>query len=491
LTVQTVAFFGNLISGGTPRGALRLFRALAVELASRDDLELICLGDPAFDPSDPVGCTYECWDGRDFLSVLLAGELPKALEANLGSADNDAVSEPSIPAWLRRAEEMMSVYRRKVALSIRYHFSGITRLIRTILWKLADTSALVSRSLTPQVQPVALVSAASLKRSSFCNADIVGRVISLDRVDILLNFWWFHSPHGNPLAGRYRPRGLRVMSWFLDAIPLRVAHWQPGLIPVQEFRAGVQAHLESADEIVAISQSTAEDVATFFPHVRKPIHVVPCGIFEDDFDLPEGVEYVFRRLSLDLHVPLFTIIGFQEPSKNVPNALRALIKVAKATGTQIQVFIIGFGENVNLEDVLGPVARTLDGIVRIIFGGLVSEPVKRVVLSRSTALVYPSKWEGFGIPPLEAMAAGTQIVVSDIPPLREICIDLAEYCDPYAIDSISDAILRTMTKSPTELIRYVERAREHAKHYTWQVAAGRLHTVMTAPSLILESSRAG
>ena len=190
-------------------------------------------------------------------------------------------------------------------------------------------------------------------------------------------------------------------------------------------------HLESADEIVAISHSAAEDVTTFFPHIRKPIHVVPCGIFESDFDLPEGVEYVFRRLTLDLNVPLFTMIGFQEPSKNVPNALRALIKIALTTGTQIQIFIIGPGEHVNLHDVLGPIASSLDGLVRIVFGGLVSEPVKRAVLSKSTALVYPSKWEGFGIPPLEAMATGAQIVVSDIPPLREVCIDLGEYCDPY------------------------------------------------------------
>jgi glycosyltransferase involved in cell wall biosynthesis len=487
VTVRTIAFFGNCVSGGTPRGALRLFRALAVELAKRDDLEVVCLGEPAFDPSDPVGCIYECWDARDFLSVLLAGEQPRVMEVDFSSAHDEPASEPLGPVWLRRSEDMMTAYRQRVPLSIRYKFSGITRRIRYILRKIAGSSAAPRRPMTP-LQQRALLRAGSHKRRAFSNADIVGRVISLDRIDVLLNFWWFHSPYGNPLAGRYRPPELRVFSWFLDAIPLRVAHWQPGMIPVPEFRAGVQSHLEIADEIVAISRSAAVDITTFFPHIRKPVHVVPCGIFESDFDLPDGVRYLLRTLSLDFDAPLFTMIGFQEPSKNVPNALRALIKVAQSTATQLQIFIIGFGEHVNLEDVLGPIARTLNGVVRIIFGGMVSEPVKRAVLSRSTALVYPSKWEGFGIPPLEAMAAGTQVVVSDIPPLRELCIDLAEYCDPYDIDSISDAILRVMAKSPTELIRYVERAREHARRYTWKAAAARLHAAATAPRLMLESS---
>ena len=194
----------------------------------------------------------------------------------------------------------MAAYRRKVPLSVRYRLRGITRLVRILLWKYAQKRGLTRQSATGKSPQEGLVSTASRQRKSFTNADIVGRVISLDRIDVLLNFWWFHSPHGNPLAGHYRPPGLRIFSWFLDAIPLRVAHWQPGMIPVPEFRSGVQMHLESADEIVAISHSAAKDVITFFPHIRKPVHVVPCGIFESDFDLPEGAEYVFRSLTLDL-----------------------------------------------------------------------------------------------------------------------------------------------------------------------------------------------
>ena len=129
MTVRTIAFFGKLIDSGTPRGALRLFRALAAELASRDDLDLICLGEPAFDPSDPVGCVYHCWDGRGFLTVLLGGELPKATEETSVPSGPVCQRQPMLE-WVHRAEDLMAAYRRKVPLSVRYRLRGITRLVR-------------------------------------------------------------------------------------------------------------------------------------------------------------------------------------------------------------------------------------------------------------------------------------------------------------------------------------------------------------------------
>jgi len=476
VTALKVAFFGRMINSGTPRGALRLFRAMADELAARDDVELICLGEPPFDAMDPTGCAFERWDGREFLAVLRGGELPKVAEVAVPRRDEAPPKQEE--GWVHRAERYMGTYRRRVPLAIRSRLSGVTRKVRSFMPDSVEMSPAAAPVFHRREFPDTLFRPGSRDDKDFGNADIVGKLITLDRIDVVLDFWWFHSPFANPLIGRYRPRGLRVISWFLDAIPLRIAHWQPGLIPVPEFRGGIQAHLERADEVVAISRSAAADVATFFPHIRKPVHVVPCGIFPEDFDIPEKSEYLPGALSLDPTTPLFTIIGFQEPSKNVPNALRALLKAAVTTGRQLQVFILGVGADVNLTEALGPVAAELHGSVRVIFGGMVSELAKRAVLAQSTALLYPSKWEGFGIPPLEAMAAGTQVITSDIAPLREVCADLAEYCDPYDVESIADAICRTMAKSPADLARYVDRAREHASRYSWRAASDQLMNVI-------------
>jgi glycosyltransferase involved in cell wall biosynthesis len=466
-----IAIFGGMIDAGVPRGALRLFRALAEELARRTDVEFICLGEPVFDPSDPLGCTYECWDGGEFISVLPSGDPPKAAEANVPPAG--LASPGTGGTWVDVLERYAWAYRQNVPLSIRRPLSGITRRIRPVILTQRQTHASVP-VMNETRFPEALFRPGSSGDPTFRNTDIVGKIISLEAIDVVLDFWWFHSPHPNPLAGRYRPAGTRVICWFLDAIPLRVAHWQSGLIPVPEFRGAIQPHLERADEIVAISRSAARDIATFFPHIRKPVHVVPCGIFEADFEVPERNVLLPEAMRIDPATPLFTMIGFHESSKNVPNALRGILKASRALDAPLQVFIIGVGDEADLEEALGPLVEELNRRVRVNFGVSVSDAVKRAVLARSTALLYPSKWEGFGIPPLEAMAAGTQVIVSDIPPLREVCADLAEYCDPYDADSIAAAIVRTLRKSPGQLVRHVERAREHARRYAWSAAVTRL-----------------
>jgi glycosyltransferase involved in cell wall biosynthesis len=453
---KTVAFFGELITGGTPRGALRLFRAMADELARRDDIELVCLGAPAFDSSDPVGCIYEYREGREYLAGLKSEDPPDPSETAKCSESN------SISLKIKLVRALQSIVNCKWP-----DLASKNDAVNSV-----NTYAGTS---SQRQFPETLFSSAD-RHGSFSNQDVVGRVISLDKIDVLLNFCWFHIPFINPLSGRFRPSSLRVVAWFLDAIPLRIPHWQTGLIPVPEFRMGVQSHLEAADEIVAISRSAAEDIGFFFPHIHKPVHVVPCGVFESDFEPPDEFTCLSEKFGLDAKTPLFTIIGFQEPSKNVSNALRALIDAARITEKEIQVIIIGFGTQLELQNMLGPVSADINGRIRLIFASMVSETMKRTILAHSTALVYPSKWEGFGIPPLEAMAAGTQVVASDISPLRDVCADLAEYCDPYDVRSISAAVMRAMSKSPADRSKYAERAREHARSYTWKSAAAKLHS---------------
>jgi glycosyltransferase involved in cell wall biosynthesis len=254
------------------------------------------------------------------------------------------------------------------------------------------------------------------------------------------------------------------------------------MIPVMEFRNAVQAHLEAADEIVAISRSAAEDISAYFPHIRKPVHVVPCGIVEADFDAPSLSSSLHADFSIDISMPMFTLIGFHEPSKNVANAISALIDVSERIGREVQAFIIGPSDGIDLYERFGPAAKRLSGRVRIIFGGSVSDTVKRAVLKKSIALIYVSKWEGFGIPPLEAMALGTQVVASDIAPLKEVCGILPEYCDPYDVQDIGAAILRTILKSPEERSAYAERARNHAQSFMWKAAVEKLYRVTIAPA---------
>jgi glycosyltransferase involved in cell wall biosynthesis len=96
--------------------------------------------------------------------------------------------------------------------------------------------------------------------------------------------------------------------------------------------------------------------------------------------------------------------------------------------------------------------------------------------SAAQCLVFPSLYEGFGLPLLEAMACGTPVVTSNVSSLPEVAGDAALLVDPYAIESIADAVARLLTDSALrqELIR---RGTARAAGFTWEAAARQLVSV--------------
>jgi glycosyltransferase involved in cell wall biosynthesis len=84
--------------------------------------------------------------------------------------------------------------------------------------------------------------------------------------------------------------------------------------------------------------------------------------------------------------------------------------------------------------------------------------------------IYPSTYEGFGLPPLEAMACGCPVIVSDIPPLKEVCGEAALYCNP---DEPADIAQKMVQLSEDTVLRndLVSKGNERVKKYTWRNAA--------------------
>lgn len=105
--------------------------------------------------------------------------------------------------------------------------------------------------------------------------------------------------------------------------------------------------------------------------------------------------------------------------------------------------------------------------------GHVSDGQLRSLYSRAAALIYPSLYEGFGLPPLEAMTCGCPVLVSDIPAHRETCGEAASYCDPEDASDIAEKIKELMDN---DLLRaeLIARGRDRAACFTWQNTAARL-----------------
>ena len=102
--------------------------------------------------------------------------------------------------------------------------------------------------------------------------------------------------------------------------------------------------------------------------------------------------------------------------------------------------------------------------------GYVTDAELRALYENAACFVYPSLYEGFGLPPLEAMACGCAVLVSDAASLPEVCGDAAVYCDPRSPEDIAGKLAAIMADADRRRT-FAERGRRHAAQFSWRRAA--------------------
>lgn len=143
--------------------------------------------------------------------------------------------------------------------------------------------------------------------------------------------------------------------------------------------------------------------------------------------------------------PNFVIIVSNEPRKNIATVIRAFRSVPQA-----DLVVIGHA---------GEISRTRNLPQNVRFTGYVDEHEKAALIAEAHGLIMPSLAEGFGIPIIEALAANTPVLCSDIAVFREVAGELADYFDPYAMESIAASVTRVLSRQ--EECRGKIRARRH------------------------------
>lgn len=166
---------------------------------------------------------------------------------------------------------------------------------------------------------------------------------------------------------------------------------------------------------------------------------------------------VIERLDLTAR-PYFVALGNLTPNKNLAVAIRALTHLAEPA---VRLVIIG-----DRPAVFDPSAFPADP--RVIFAGRRSDAEIAALLGGAQALVFPSLYEGFGIPPLEAMTLGCPVIASDIPATREVCADAALYFDP-ADDAALAAHMSELFSRPDVARR--DAGLRRADRYAWSRSA--------------------
>jgi glycosyltransferase involved in cell wall biosynthesis len=167
-------------------------------------------------------------------------------------------------------------------------------------------------------------------------------------------------------------------------------------------------------------------------------------------------------------------IGMMERNKNLIGAVEALANLKKKPEfADLRLVVVGGNRG---ETRRGYAAEVRARIKRlgldssIVILGVISLPLLRQVLNRAAVMLFPSLAEGFGLPPLEAMACGAPVVASDIPPLREVCGEAAIFADPRNPAAIALAVADVFCR-PGLAQQMVERGLTRVAGFSWMSTA--------------------
>ena len=287
------------------------------------------------------------------------------------------------------------------------------------------------------------------------------------RVDIL-HMPWFYAPAIVP------SRLLITVHDLSDVVAPQVG----ASPPVQTGRLFfARRALNRADHIFAVSHASKRDLARFFHIPESKITVVYDAVDERFLTepLPADADRLLERHAVNSPYVLYA--GNIRPQKNLPRLIEAFA-VAKAElqghpeFDQLKLLIIGEAPNRHADLRRAVVRARVREDVR--FLGFVPRPVLRVFYSRALAFLFPSLYEGFGLPPLEAMAHGTPVLTSNVSSLPEVFQDAALLVNPENVFDIARGIRQILTENALrQTLR--RKGHERAQMYSWQHAARLVH----------------
>ena len=223
--------------------------------------------------------------------------------------------------------------------------------------------------------------------------------------------------------------------------------------------------VQRATRVIAVSEATRQDVIRYYGAKPSQVVTVPNGVPADYHPLPPDEVAEFRaREGLPERFILF--VGTLQPRKNLETLLRAYAQVADDIGWELVVV----GATGWAYDPIFETARSLGLAERVRFAGYVPGEDLPRWYNAAGMFVYPSLYEGFGLPLLEAMACGTPVIAANTSSLPEVVGDAGLLVDPRDADELAGAI-RRLAESASLREDLSARGRQRAAAYSWRRTA--------------------
>ena len=228
-------------------------------------------------------------------------------------------------------------------------------------------------------------------------------------------------------------------------------------------RATLRLAVRRAAALLAASESTRNDLVSRYPMAVPKTRVV--GLAADESFSPEGAdEGILKRYRL--HKQYVLVTGTLEPRKNLPRLVEAFAGLPAELLARYELVVVG-PSGWEMDETLSSIAAHA-GSVRAL--GYVPDEHLPALYRGAELFCYPSLYEGFGLPVLEAMQSGTAVVTSGLSSLPEVGGDAVAYVDPLDVADIRRALAELLL-DPELRARYAARAVARAKLYSWRATA--------------------
>jgi glycosyltransferase involved in cell wall biosynthesis len=259
-----------------------------------------------------------------------------------------------------------------------------------------------------------------------------------------------------------------------DCIHLLFPQYLPSRMAFRYARFMMGSAIRHSALVFTVSEASRTDILRFYPWADPAkVHVVPNAIDAELLaDLgSDEMDRVRERYQIRGRFVLFA--GNVKPHKNLERLIRAFARVRQREGHE-DLGLVLIGDDMSRYSSLRRTAEEAGVRQEVRFFGFVPHGTMAALYRMATVFAFPSLYEGFGLPPLEAMACGTPVVTSRISSLPEVVGDGALQVDPYSEEAIADAIARLL-EDPELRQQQIERGLLRAASFSWERSVRAIH----------------
>jgi glycosyltransferase involved in cell wall biosynthesis len=290
----------------------------------------------------------------------------------------------------------------------------------------------------------------------------------------------FHAPH-------YVVSPLTAVPYVVtihDCIHLRFPQYLPNRRALLYARTMMNLSARRARRVLTVSQASKQDILQYLRIPAAKVEVVYNALDERLATPPTDADLARVRERYLLTSPFILYTGNIKPHKNVDRLIEAYSILRRRGVEDVKLLIIG--EEISKYPNLRRLVHRHQLHPHVRFFGHVPDDTLAALYRLASVFVFPSLYEGFGLPPLEAMAAGAPVITSNISSLPEVVGDAALLIDPMDAAAIADAMARVLGDAALRE-QLICKGRERVKHFSWTRSVARTREIYA--EVVAEAAR--